>query len=146
MQREHEEAMRADYDRHADLSDQRETGLSHPDSTMTEEQLDAIGSQQRELNQRWANGPHAEHWQYLSDAHDDWQQAPKTMRRMRENIAHNGGDFVTDIESRSQDQAAGLYARTCERREAVRNEIRTSREATKKARPQRARGPVERSR
>ncbi|MFC8385840.1 hypothetical protein [Nocardia sp. NPDC057272] len=146
MQREHEEAMRADFDRHADLSDQMETGVTHPDSTMTDEQILAIDAQQQELEQRWAGGPHAEHWQYLSDAHDDWRQAPDTMRRMHENIAHNDGCFVTDIESRSQDQAASLYARTCERREAVQSEIRTRREATKKTRPQRARGTAERSR
>ncbi|MEU4811887.1 hypothetical protein AB0H20_22010 [Nocardia fluminea] len=146
MEREHEEAMRVDFDRHADLSDQRETGVTHPDSTMTEEQLDAISAQQQELERRWTGGPHAEHWEYLSDAHQDWHHAPDTMRRFAENIAHNGDSFITDIEARSQGQAGDLYARTCKRRQAVQTEVRARREAAKAARSQPARGGVERSR
>lgn len=146
MQREHEEAMRADFDRLVNLSDQMETGITHPDSTMTDEQIVAIDAQQQELETRWTGGPHAQHWQYLSDAHQDWRQAPDTMRRFAENTAHEGGCGLTDIEARSQRQAADLYTRTCERREAVQTEISARRAAAKLARPQRARAVVERSR
>lgn len=115
MQREHEEMMRDDFSRYVDLADQIRQGITRPDNPITTDQLDAIDAEQDALRDRWRGGPHAEHWNYLSDAHDDWKRAPETMARMREDIAHNGGAGVTEIEERSQAQAAALVARSAER-------------------------------
>ncbi|MGW5572634.1 hypothetical protein ACWEVD_15630 [Nocardia thailandica] len=147
MQREHEEAMRTDFDQYVDLSDQMDHGLTRYDNPITEEQITAIGDQQEAVQDRWRNGPHAQHWNYLEDAHHDWRQAPDTMRRMHEDIAHNGGFGLTDIETRSQVQAAALYARSTERHQVWVSEARGQREAARGAQSKkRARSSVERSR
>jgi len=147
MQREHEEAMRADFDRYVDLSDQKTYGLIQREDPITAEQLDAIATEREIIADRWREGPHAEHWGYLDDAHHDWREAPDTMRRMREDIAHNGGFGVTEIQTRSLDQAATLVARSNERTATWQAEARAQRDATAGARTgKRARSGVERSR
>ncbi|MFF2082863.1 hypothetical protein ACFVVM_03770 [Nocardia sp. NPDC058176] len=115
MQREHEELMRDDFARYIGLSEQVEQGLFDRDNPIPTEQRDALHAQQDELRGRWEQGPHAEHWNYLSDAHDDWKRSPKVMARMLDDIAHNGGAGVSEVEERSQAQAAALVARSAER-------------------------------
>ncbi|WP_435590787.1 hypothetical protein [Nocardia sp. bgisy118] len=103
MQREHEEAMRADYTEHDALGRQMFA------DGVTDADIDRIDTQRVEIEKRWHSGPHAEHWAYLSDAHEDWRQAPKTMQRMLADADHNGPGYgLTDIERRSQEQARAL--------------------------------------
>ncbi|MFI7528605.1 hypothetical protein [Nocardia salmonicida] len=147
MQREHEEAMRTDFERFVDLADQMDHSLTRRDQPITEEQVIAIGDQQEQLQDRWRNGPHAEHWRYLEDAHDDWRQAPQTMRRFHENLAHNGEFDLDDINMRSQAQAAALHARSTERHEQWMAEAREHQAAERAARStKRTRTSAERSR
>lgn len=114
MQREHEEAMREDFARYVDLADQVDKGLTLP-GPFGEQELLAIDAQQEELRERWRSGPHAEHWNYLEDAREDWRAYPDTMSRMHDNVAHNGGGGLSDIQLRSLDQAAELTAQSNER-------------------------------
>lgn len=106
MEREHEEAMRREFAEQAELErGARQAGV-------TETRIEEIYRQSGEYDQRWLSGPHAEHWQYLSDAYRDCQERPDTMRRFLDNIAHNrahgyDGD-VTDTEHRSLLQAYDL--------------------------------------
>lgn len=146
MQREHEEAMRTDFDHYVDLHDQTDHGLIRHDNPITEQQLLDIHDQREALSARWRNGPHAEHWGYLDDAHHDWRQAPDTMRRMNEDIAHNDGWGVTDIEARSQAQAAALVARSNERHEQWMNEARNRPDTARGRSSKFARSTVDRSR
>ncbi|MEV6361327.1 hypothetical protein [Nocardia asteroides] len=146
MQREHEEAMRADFDQLIDLSDQRTHGLIRRDNPITGEQVTAISNQQEAIQDRWREGPHAEHWGYLEDAHHDWRHAPDTMRRMREDIAANGGFGVTDIEARSLKQAGALAARSEERRELWNSQARSQIDAASSRSTKRTRSTAERSR
>ncbi|WP_330183839.1 hypothetical protein OHB26_09540 [Nocardia sp. NBC_01503] len=91
-----------------------------PDVTETE--LDQIHTKTEEYDRRWLAGPHAEHWQYLSDAYQDCRERPDTMRRFLENIEHNrrvhGYDLgVTEVQRQSLIQAQNLAN---EERSAVR--------------------------
>ncbi|QIS13644.1 hypothetical protein [Nocardia arthritidis] len=102
MEREHEEAMRADYEQYHQL------GRAMYADGVTDTDIDRLDQQRGEVARRWEAGPHAEHWAYLSDAADDWQRAPKVMGRMLDNIDHNDGYGVTEVEYRSQQQARQL--------------------------------------
>ncbi|MEV0294224.1 hypothetical protein [Nocardia sp. NPDC050710] len=102
MEREHEEAMRADFAEQVDL----ERKAYRPG--VTDADIDAIFGQRDEIEKRWDRGPHAEHWGYLSDAYDDWSRSPETMRRFQENVDYNGGYGLTDVQRRSQEQARTL--------------------------------------
>ncbi|MGQ4620013.1 hypothetical protein [Nocardia sp. R7R-8] len=138
MEREHEEAMRAEFARYTQLGDMYRPGT-------TDAGLGRIVAQRRETDQRWGEGPHAEHWNYLSDVYADWRQAPDTMFRLLDNIDHNGGDGVTDLQHRSLRQAGQLAGRSSEKvREAARRYIdhATSPQPT----PRAGRAQVERGR
>ncbi|WP_228539782.1 hypothetical protein [Nocardia sp. XZ_19_385] len=81
--------------------------------TVSDTEMDQYFAQQAAISQRWKIGPHAQHWEYLSDAHHDWQQAPKTMERFLHGVVYDcidNGDAsgVTDIQLRSQAQARDL--------------------------------------
>ncbi|MFG3621501.1 hypothetical protein [Nocardia sp. NPDC047654] len=138
MEREHEEAMRIEFVRYTQLGEDR----YRPDATANDR--DRITAQLRETDQQWADGPHAEHWSYLSDAYEDWRQAPDTMFRFLDNIDHNGGFGVTDIQHRSLRQAGQLAGRDSEKvRDAARRYIdRTTGQST----PRPGRGQIERGR
>ncbi|MBF6226028.1 hypothetical protein IU470_13075 [Nocardia abscessus] len=139
MEREHEEAMRAEFARYTQLGED----MYRPGTTDAE--LDRMVAQRRETDQRWGEGPHAEHWSYLSDAYEDWRQAPDTMFRFLDNIDHNGGEGVTDLQHRSLRQAGQLAGRNSEKvRDAARRYIdrATSQDST----PQSGRGQIERGR
>ncbi|WP_431963283.1 hypothetical protein [Nocardia sp. bgisy134] len=102
MQREHEEAMRVDYAEHDRLS-----RAMFADG-VTDTDIDRIDQQRITIEQRWRSGPHVEHWDYLSDAHEDWRGSPKVMHRLLADVDHNGGAGMTDVEHRSQQQARQL--------------------------------------
>ncbi|WP_040698934.1 hypothetical protein [Nocardia vinacea] len=102
MEREHEEAMRADFTTYVELGRQ----MYRPSTSEAEIQL--LDMQQQVVADRWESGPHAEHWNYLEDAREDWRRAPDTMRRFLDNVDHNGGYGLTEIQRRSQEQARDL--------------------------------------
>ncbi|WP_433629114.1 hypothetical protein [Nocardia sp. CA-120079] len=102
MEREHEEAMRADYQQHYQL------GLDMFRDRITETDIERLDSDRIEIEKRWQDGPHTEQWAYLSDAQHDWERSPATMSRFMENVDHNGGYGLTDIQRRSQQQAREL--------------------------------------
>ena len=116
MQREHEEAMRAEFSERIELENKRF------DPSTTDADLDRIWDRTSEINQRWAGGPHAEHWEFLNDAHHDWKRSPETMERFRADIAHNqeisGHVGLSDIQLRSLEQARDLTQPTVEQRPA----------------------------
>ncbi|MBF6299507.1 hypothetical protein IU459_18450 [Nocardia amamiensis] len=139
MEREHEEAMRAEFARFTQLGED----MYQPGTTDAE--LDRITAQRRETDQRWGEGPHAEHWSYLTDAYEDWRQAPDTMFRFLDNIDHNSGDGVTDLQNRSLRQAGQLAGRDSEKvRDAARRYI--DRATSQQSTPRAGRGQVERGR
>ncbi|WP_067478746.1 hypothetical protein [Nocardia amamiensis] len=138
MEREHEEAMRAEFAEYTQLTEQ----MYRPDATDAE--IDNICDQRRQIDQRWGEGPHAEHWGYLSDAYEDWRQAPDTMFRFIDNIAHNGGG-VTDVQHRSLLQAGQLAGRSSQQvRDAARRY--TARATSEQPTPRSDRTQVERGR
>ncbi|MBF6296820.1 hypothetical protein IU459_04580 [Nocardia amamiensis] len=139
MEREHEEAMRADFTTYAELERQ----MFRP--SVTEYEIQLIDVRQHELAGRWESGPHAEHWRYLSDAYEDWRQAPDTMFRILDNIDHNGGEGVTDLQHRSLRQAGQLAGRNSEKvRDAARRY--TDRATSQQPTPRSGRGQIERGR
>ncbi|WP_329405978.1 hypothetical protein OG563_30510 [Nocardia vinacea] len=102
MEREHEEAMRGDYQQHYQLGrDMLRDGVTDAD-------IDQLDASRVEIEKRWQSGPHAEHWNYLADAQHDWEHSPGTMSRFMENVDHNGGFGLSEIEQRSQEQAREL--------------------------------------
>ena len=105
MHHEHEDHMRAEYEQFHRL----EQDMYQAD---TDAEIDRIGAQREEIEQRWQSGPHAEHWAFLGDAHEDWQRSPKVMHRVMEDIAHQrsttGSCGFTDVQVRSQEQARAL--------------------------------------
>lgn len=144
MQREHEETMRADFDRYADLADQIDKAMNAP-GPFDAEQFDAINGQQEALRKQWQSGPHSEQWEYLSDARDDWRSTPDTMSRFYDNVAHNDGGGLDEVQLRSLSQAAELTARSNERRAEWQREARAQR-SEQGGRSRRGRGGAERSR
>ncbi|MEU7633855.1 hypothetical protein AB0C34_28405 [Nocardia sp. NPDC049220] len=102
MEREHEEAMRADYTTYTELGRQ----MLRPSTSAAE--IQAIDMQQQIVADRWEFGPRAQHWQYLEDADEDWKRSPKVMARMLDNIDHSGGAGVSDVQRRSPEQARQL--------------------------------------
>ncbi|WP_406237520.1 hypothetical protein [Nocardia sp. NBC_01009] len=102
MQREHEEAMRLDFQQHYQL------GRDMYGPGVTEADIERLDVDRVDIEKRWRSGPHAEHWNYLEDAQSDWQRAPKTMSRFMEDVDHNGGHGLTEIQRRSQEQAREL--------------------------------------
>ncbi|WP_280359239.1 hypothetical protein [Nocardia otitidiscaviarum] len=114
MHHEHEEAMRADFTTRTDL-----TARAYHDA-VTDTQLDEIYTQTRAIDDRWGSGPHADQWQFLSDAHQDWRDRPDTMTRFLDNVEHNrakgydGG--IDDVQRRSLYQARELTAPASTRR------------------------------
>lgn len=115
MEREHEEIMRTEFQDRAVLGWQ----AWKPDAT--EADLNHIYAKTEEYDRQWSAGPHAEHWQYLSDAYQDCRDRPDTMRRMLDNIEHNrrtyGNAGVTEVQRQSLIQATNLAN---EERSAVR--------------------------
>lgn len=115
MEHEHEEAMRADFATYAELGQQ----MQRP--SVTEYEIQLIDMRQHELAGRWESGPHAEHWTYLDDAHDDWTRCPATMTRFLDGVGYDraAGYFVgvTEVEYRSQLQARDLTAAERDRRQ-----------------------------
>jgi hypothetical protein len=113
MQPEHEEAMRQEFAHGVELGKR----MYNVD---TEAEIEQLGAQQEEIGRRWQEGPHAEHWQFLNDAWHDWREAPDTMARLADNIAHeraqNGGCGFDEVQVRSLDQARQLYEADMPRR------------------------------
>ncbi|PXX66924.1 hypothetical protein DFR70_103679 [Nocardia tenerifensis] len=108
MEHEHEEAMRAEFSQYVELW--RATDPPEVSQADYNEAHDAIDF----IDHLWQTGPHAKHWDYLKDAHQDWTARPQTMTRFLDGIAEDraAGYFVgvTDIEYRSQCQARDLTA------------------------------------
>ncbi|WP_459549904.1 hypothetical protein [Nocardia sp. X0981] len=105
MQREHEEAMRGDFQDLIEAYRQQ----AQPETAESEQDgLARIGST---IDRRWRSGPYAEQWGFLRAAYNECRQRPDTVRRRLDSIAHSraqgrdGG--VTDIELRSLEQAFG---------------------------------------
>ncbi|MGK8487101.1 hypothetical protein [Nocardia asiatica] len=139
MEREHEQAMRVEFARYTQLGED----MYRPGTTDAE--FDRMVEQRRETDQRWGEGPHAEHWSYLTDAYEDWRQAPDTMFRFLDNIDHNGGFGVTDLQNRSLRQAGQLAGRDSEKvRDAARRY--TDRATSQQPTPRAGRGQIERGR
>ncbi|WP_280471833.1 hypothetical protein [Nocardia cyriacigeorgica] len=105
MQKEHEEMMRADFDRY--------TAAAHKWQQAAErgevESLDALAAERDQVGDRWARGPHAEHWGFLNDALDDWKRSPEAMIRLVDDMRHNG-QGATTIQARSLVQAGATAA------------------------------------
>ncbi|MBF6272287.1 MULTISPECIES: hypothetical protein [Nocardia] len=115
MQREHEEAMRADFATYTDL----ERKMARPRVTSYEIQL--CDMKRHALAERWETGPHADHWAFLEDAYHDWRRNPETMERFRADIAHNleldGHVGLSDVQLRSLEQARTLTQQQVQRAE-----------------------------
>lgn len=106
MEREHEEAMRADFTARTRLI------ASATDDGVTEAKIDQIFTDAAKIAERWTAGPHREQWQFLSDAEQDWRERPDTMRRFLDNVEHNraqgwDGD-LDEVQRRSLYQAREL--------------------------------------
>ncbi|MGK8559558.1 hypothetical protein [Nocardia gipuzkoensis] len=112
MQREHEEAMRADFDTAERINaeafrDFRAGQCTHAEFQERIEAYAAIGD-------RWVDGPYREHWVYLRDACTNWYLHPQEMQRKLADIeaghwpAHDG---VSDIQHRSIIQAREVEQR-----------------------------------
>ncbi|WP_405180256.1 hypothetical protein OG225_02645 [Nocardia sp. NBC_01377] len=104
MYSEHEDHMRADYDTayrlEGELFEVRDRA-----------EIARIGGEREQIAQRWADGPHAEQWGYLEQAHRDWRWTPNAMRRFVEGDEFNrarAGSELTDVQLRSQEQARRL--------------------------------------
>ncbi|QBS40396.1 hypothetical protein [Nocardia sp. CS682] len=101
MEREHEEAMRADFARWQALLDS-----TFPIETEAEFEQRARAD---EIELRWSDGPHSAHWHYLNDAFEDWRHSPDTMRRFLDGVSYDRAsgnhDGMTDTQYRSQLQA-----------------------------------------
>ncbi|NKY48374.1 hypothetical protein [Nocardia cerradoensis] len=106
MQREHEEAMRAEFAEKVALE------RTMFNAGVTDAEFDRMSRRSNDIDNRWASGPHAEHWAFLGDAHHDWQHNPETMERFRADIAHNlatdGHVGLSDVQVRSLEQARTL--------------------------------------
>ncbi|MGK8525161.1 hypothetical protein ACRS6B_28130 [Nocardia asteroides] len=105
MEREHEEAMRIEFARYTQLGED----MQQP--TATDADCDRITAQRREIGQRWADGPHAEHWGYLDDAYEDWRRSPEPMFRLVDNIVYNDGAGATELQYRSLQHSLHLAIR-----------------------------------
>ncbi|QLY34001.1 hypothetical protein [Nocardia huaxiensis] len=107
MQPEHEELMRSDFQDRTALTWQ----AYKPDAT--EQTLFDISRRTAEYDQRWLSGPHAEHWQFLTDAYSDWRARPDTMGRFLDNLEHNRRTYgdtggFTETQRQSLIQAGNL--------------------------------------
>ncbi|MFC9434008.1 hypothetical protein [Nocardia sp. NPDC057030] len=113
MEREHEEAMRADFARWQAMLDN-----TFPIETETELE-ERTRADETEL--RWSDGPYSAYWNYLNDAYEDWQRRPETMGRFLDSVDEDraAGHFVgvTGVEYRSQLQARDLTAAERDRRQ-----------------------------
>ncbi|MFI5716080.1 hypothetical protein [Nocardia sp. NPDC051750] len=104
MQREHEEAMRIDFQDLLETRRQAQTEL-------TESERDALTRISSGIDQRWRSGPYAEQWRFLRAAHDEYRDRPDAGRQLLDSITYNrdqgrdGG--VTDVEVRSLEQVVG---------------------------------------
>ncbi|MGN2634591.1 hypothetical protein ACTD5D_30960 [Nocardia takedensis] len=106
MHREHEDHMRGEYEQYHRLGQDMY-------QAETDAEIDRISAQREQIADRWQAGPHAQHWEYLGDAHEDWQRAPDTMRRFMDNVEFNrdrrtGLSNLTEVQQRSQEQARAL--------------------------------------
>ncbi|WP_328711643.1 hypothetical protein [Nocardia salmonicida] len=133
MQREHEETMREDFARYASLEMAITRGYTHAD---TDGEIGRSLDARDQLSDSWNNGPHAEHWDYLTKAYDGWVGEPKRMVARYADIAHNPHSGMTEVQRRSIAQAAAQAART----------YPATREAMQRAVVDRGHGPIERSR
>ncbi|MGX1805171.1 hypothetical protein ACWIGI_05605 [Nocardia sp. NPDC055321] len=107
MEREHEEMMRSDF------RDQAALQARTCQADVTEQEIGESFSKVREIHGRWHSGPHAEQWQFLSDAYADWRDRPDTMARHMDNVEHNraqGWDPLDGVQYRSLLQARELTA------------------------------------
>lgn len=102
MEREHEEAMRAEF---VELNVMAQR--AYADDT-TEAEIDRFFIEGEKTDQRWYSGPHAAEWGYLRDAFSDWHRAPGTMHRLLADVEHNGGYGMSEVQYRSQLQAREL--------------------------------------
>ncbi|MFJ9368783.1 hypothetical protein ACIRRA_30755 [Nocardia sp. NPDC101769] len=106
MEAEHEEAMRSDFREQASLQ------ARTYQAGVTETEIGESFSKVREIHSRWNSGPHADQWQYLSDAYEDFRDRPDTMDRFLDNVEFNhaqGWDGGLDeVQRRSLHQAKEL--------------------------------------
>lgn len=115
MQREHEEAMRADFARVADLKAEVSSGLIDPSEQAYQQRFET-----RRLAESWQQGPHAEHWNFLDDVHEMWTRQPVEAARLAHFAERDSWRGITDIQRRSHVQAAQLAMRDNSRtRDAV---------------------------
>ncbi|MFE3195020.1 hypothetical protein ACFXHA_38860 [Nocardia sp. NPDC059240] len=73
MHREHEDMMRSEFHDRTGLAWEADRpGIS-------DDEQRHLNTQVADYDQRWAAGPHAEQWQFLSGALRDWQDRPDEM-------------------------------------------------------------------
>ncbi|MFD6102654.1 hypothetical protein ACFWFQ_08300 [Nocardia salmonicida] len=97
MQREHEEAMRADFAQYTRLA--RNTDPA---------ELDAAATEQKDIVQRWTTGPHRRHWRELEEIDHQYQVYPLDMLRERDLRRHNNPTYPDSTVDRSWEQATDL--------------------------------------
>ncbi|MGW0247982.1 hypothetical protein ACWDYH_15250 [Nocardia goodfellowii] len=114
MEREHEEAMRTDFTTYSELGQQ----MSRP--SVTDREIQYLDLERQFVAERWEAGPHAEHWNYLEEAYRDFDERPDTMRRFCDNLDHNDGFGLTDVQRRSLEQARTLTEASRHRPERTR--------------------------
>lgn len=98
MNPEHEEAMRRDFARFAELSaaaDRARAGVERP----------RILRARNAIGQRWEDGPHADQWRYLEMAHWQWANNPAALARSLDRLDRGEPAWfergLTDVQHRS---------------------------------------------
>ncbi|WP_378736702.1 hypothetical protein [Nocardia brasiliensis] len=112
MEREHEEAMRADF---AELVRLRHEVFHAEDSGQPAAEIDRLDYQRYDIDTRWMKSPHHTEWGYLHTAYNDWVRAPHATRRFLDWVEHYrelGHEQVTEVEQRSLEQARELAGET----------------------------------
>lgn len=101
MEKEHEEMLRTGFAAYIQIG--QEALVAETDA-----QIDDLYEREQSMAQQWNDGPHAEHWQFLQDTYHDFQRAPGTMVRFMDNVDHNDGYGLTDVQRRSVVQVAEM--------------------------------------
>src|SRR6476469_3282747 len=106
MEREHEDAMRADF---ADAERiNAEAFRDYRAGRCTDAEFQQRIEQFAAIDDRWMDGPHREQWVYLRNACDDWHHKPDQMQRKLAAANTSRGEAstnVSDVERRSLEQA-----------------------------------------
>ncbi|MFE9323538.1 hypothetical protein ACIHDR_19485 [Nocardia sp. NPDC052278] len=128
MEREHEDAMRADF---ADAERiNAEAFRDYRAGRCSEVEFQQRINQYADIDDRWMDGPHREQWVYLRYACDDWQLKPKAMQRKlaaTDTSPAEASANVSDVERRSLVQAWEIEQARAIERARVRRQIQRGR-------------------